>query len=494
MPAARYWRIVGLESYDGGDLELSELHLYGAGGRLDDGATLTCTVAPSSGTLAALKDDDVGTTCRFAGAAVRSGGFALVWDFGAGNTADAVGVRLGAAAQDVFMAGCTLQYSTDGAQWVWIAAFARYEWPGAGAYTIAPVVGEPDYNKVSLLLHFDGANGSTAFTDNSPVPKTVTAYGNANISTTQSKWGGSSLAISGGSDYLSTPSSSSFDFAAQDFCVELYVRFSAVSGTQVLVTNRSSTINDPGFYLRLNAGVIQGLCWGPTAGTQFGTITGTTAITTAKWYHVAYCRSGGAFRLFVDGVLQGSVTSSAAIADSTYPLVVGKDPTVIGREFFGHIDDLRITKGAARYATNFTPPSAPFPDTEAAGGALFLPPTVRTADSAVQIAASAPVHAFSTSAPHALATARDVAFGGAGVVSATVKRDADPVDLPMRRRVRLFDERSGLLVRETWSEAATGAYSFAGLDAARTYTAVAYDHDHACRAVIADNLTPEVPA
>lgn len=228
------------------------------------------------------------------------------------------------------------------------------------------MAGDVDFNKVSLLLHFDGANGSTAFTDNSPVPKTVTAYGNANISTTQSKWGGSSLAISGGSDYLSTPSSSSFDFAAQDFCVELYVRFSAVSGTQVLVTNRSPTINDPGFYLRLNAGVIQGLCWGPTAGTQFGTITGTTAITTAKWYHVAYCRSGGAFRLFVDGVLQGSVTSSDAIANSTYPLVVGKDPATSGREFFGHIDDLRITKGAARYTTNFTPPTEEFPNTGAA--------------------------------------------------------------------------------------------------------------------------------
>lgn len=93
-----------------------------------------------------------------------------------------------------------------------------------------------------------------------------------------------------------------------------------------------------------------------------------------------------------------------------------------------------------------------------------------------------------------LELARDIEFGGCGVVIGTVKRDADPVDLPMRRRVRLFDERSGLLVREAWSDAATGAYSFAGLDASRTYTVVAYDHDHAYRAVIADNMTPEVPA
>ena len=72
MPAARYWRIVGIETYAGGDLELSELHLYGASGRLDATATLTSTVAPTAGTLAALQDDNLGTTCRFAGAAVRA--------------------------------------------------------------------------------------------------------------------------------------------------------------------------------------------------------------------------------------------------------------------------------------------------------------------------------------------------------------------------------------------------------------------------------------
>lgn len=109
----------------------------------------------------------------------------------------------------------------------------------------------------------------------------------------------------------------------------------------------------------------------------------------------------------------------------------------------------------------------------------------------VGLAASAAVPAHAAVALRGFGVARDVEFGGFGAVSGTVERDADPVDLPMRRRVRLFDERSGLLVRETWSDAATGAYSFAGLDAARTYTVIAYDHEHHYRAVIADNMTPE---
>ena len=71
MPAARFWRIVGIETYAGGDLELSELHLYGPAGRLDATATLTSTIAPKAGTLSALQDDNLATTCRFAGAAVR---------------------------------------------------------------------------------------------------------------------------------------------------------------------------------------------------------------------------------------------------------------------------------------------------------------------------------------------------------------------------------------------------------------------------------------
>jgi hypothetical protein len=61
---------------------------------------------------------------------------------------------------------------------------------------------DPYFSNVSLLLHGDGANGSTTIVDSSPSPKTVTAVGNAQISTAQSKFGGSSLAFDGSGDYL----------------------------------------------------------------------------------------------------------------------------------------------------------------------------------------------------------------------------------------------------------------------------------------------------
>ena len=219
MPAARYWRIVGVETYAGGDLELSELHLYDASGRVDAAATLTSTIAPAAGTLAALQDDNLGTTCRFAGAAVRSGGFALVWDFGAGNTADVIGLRFGAAAHNAFMAGCSLQYSTDGAQWWLHITFNRYIWPGGGVYTPAIVLDDPHIDKVALLLHMDGVDGSTTFNDSSPTAKAIAASGNAKVSAAQSKWGGASLVLDGSGDYLSAPAHADFVFGGGDFTV-----------------------------------------------------------------------------------------------------------------------------------------------------------------------------------------------------------------------------------------------------------------------------------
>jgi hypothetical protein len=65
---------------------------------------------------------------------------------------------------------------------------------------------DPVFNNVSLLLHGNGTNGSTTITDNSPTPKTVTAVGNAQISTAQSKFGGASIAFDGTGDYLTDAS------------------------------------------------------------------------------------------------------------------------------------------------------------------------------------------------------------------------------------------------------------------------------------------------
>lgn len=81
---------------------------------------------------------------------------------------------------------------------------------------------------------------------------------------------------------------------------------------------------------------------------------------------------------------------------------------------------------------------------------------------------------------------------GVGTVYGVVELKGAPVNTPLRARVRLMRERDGLVCRETWSDAATGAYRFDNVDELEVYTVLTYHPAHNHRAVAADNLTPEV--
>ena len=86
----------------------------------------------------------------------------------------------------------------------------------------------------SLLLHMDGANNSTTFTDNSINNFTPTVFGNAKISTAQSVFGGSSLLLDGSVDYLSYASNANFDYGTDDFTIEGWFRSTNVSLLQTI--------------------------------------------------------------------------------------------------------------------------------------------------------------------------------------------------------------------------------------------------------------------
>jgi hypothetical protein len=83
---------------------------------------------------------------------------------------------------------------------------------------------DPFSANVSLMLHFDGANGSTTFVDSSPNNFTVTRAGDAVISTAQSRFGGSSVVFDGDSDYLSAGFNDAFAFGTSDFTIEVWYR------------------------------------------------------------------------------------------------------------------------------------------------------------------------------------------------------------------------------------------------------------------------------
>jgi hypothetical protein len=227
-----------------------------------------------------------------------------------------------------------------------------------------PVPVDPYRSQVSLLLHGDGTNGSTTITDNSPSPKTVTAVGNAQISTAQSKFGGSSIAFDGTGDYLTIPSAA-LQPEGFDYTVEFFVNLTTASTYQTLYSlpkDESGSGIAP-FRIDVDAARIRPLIGDASNSSWFSIATGSITLSSTTWYHIAITKSGTTIRSFIDGVLDLTLTGAPATHSITSPSArIGYNNVADPLFTTGYIDDLRITKGVARYTANFTPPTAAFPD------------------------------------------------------------------------------------------------------------------------------------
>jgi hypothetical protein len=84
---------------------------------------------------------------------------------------------------------------------------------------------------------------------------------------------------------------------------------------------------------------------------------------------------------------------------------------------------------------------------------------------------------------------RDEQDGGLFRITGTTSNTGTPT-VPVRRRVRLHDQPSGRVIREVWSNATTGAYSFDNIRQG-TYYVTAFDHTGQYGGVIETDLTPE---
>jgi hypothetical protein len=213
------------------------------------------------------------------------------------------------------------------------------------------VATDPFFSDVSLLLHLNGADGSTTFTDSSGTPKSVMRVNGTTISTAESRFGGASGLFNGNGRYLEVAHSAAFSFGTGDFTIEAWVRLAATGKEQAIAAKWWSPEFDWLFFvdssnrLRLMSN---------PGGDIFG-----GSLSSGVWYHVAASRGSGTARLFLDGALVASQSSSHNFSSSAV-LQIGQSQTYWSLD--GHIDDVRITKGVARYTAAFTPPTAPFPD------------------------------------------------------------------------------------------------------------------------------------
>lgn len=216
-----------------------------------------------------------------------------------------------------------------------------------------------------LLLHMDGADGSTVFEDDNGVrtPVGVTAVGNAQVDTAESKFGGASALFDGTGDYLTATGLDLTPYATADFTVEGWVRINSLATIQNLW---SIGAKSDGFaFCRLllyTDGDIAFLAANSTPNGELVSLQTTNGpITTNTWYHIAIVRNGNNFNVYVNGSSVLSTTNSGAVYTGSNISYLGTrlSGSTFGLFQNGWTDEFRISN-TARYTANFTPSTAPF--------------------------------------------------------------------------------------------------------------------------------------
>jgi hypothetical protein len=208
------------------------------------------------------------------------------------------------------------------------------------------------FSNVSLLLHFDGSNGGTSFPDSSSNNVAITRSG-ATTETGTVLFGTASGDFSTGTRYLTAVASALFGFGTGDFTLELWLYWSSGAGNETLVDFRASDIATP-------------LLFGITSAGAARTYDGVTVrtggtINASAGNHLAWVRASNVNTVYVNGVSGHTWTESRDFGSSK-PLCIGVNVSKTTEIFNGYLDELRITKGVARYTGTFTPPTAAFPD------------------------------------------------------------------------------------------------------------------------------------
>jgi hypothetical protein len=219
------------------------------------------------------------------------------------------------------------------------------------------VGGDPYFSSVSLLLHMDGTNASTSFVDSGPNALTVTSVGNAQISTAQSKYGGASGYFDGTGDYLQISNNTVFNLPG-DFTVEAWFYASNLASSPCIAGKWEAS--------KVSWALIVGTASATFAvgnnGSYVASLSFSTTLTNNTWYHIAATRSGSSIKCFINGSQIGSTQTNSSNCSSTSIFAVGFLNSSSPAYFQGYIDDLRISR-FARYASNFTPPTAALPTT-----------------------------------------------------------------------------------------------------------------------------------
>lgn len=223
-----------------------------------------------------------------------------------------------------------------------------------------------------LLLHFDGSDAATTFTDDSGESHTVTAVGNAQLDTAQQVFGTAAGLFDGTGDYLTLDGSSDFAFGSSDFTIEFRFRLATINAQYDLYDSRPASTNGLYPYIYITSGNL--LRYHVDSADR---ISGTTELAVDTWYSLVISRREGVTRMFLDGAQEGSsyADSNAYLNGTSRPTIAAGGNSAGSNALDGWIDELHVSNGIARYWEAFTVPTEAYHT-----GDLYLTITTNTTD------------------------------------------------------------------------------------------------------------------
>ena len=267
-----------------------------------------------------------------------------------------VTLAAGTASSGVNVAGLSRVVYVSVANGVSQAAFGLQE-----TVTVSLVAGtgsaaatDPSFSSVSVLLHMDGSNNSTTFTDSGPNVLTVTPSGNAKISTAQSKFGGASAYFDGSADYLDISGSSLLSFPGA-FSIQGWVRPDFVNTSYRTVCEIGTYANGVLFRTSVSTSTNDSVY---VNGVNLGNISSSFAAGTWAYFSITR-NASNLVEVAIDDTVVKSATVTGTINSSNGGLRIGRALHTSGQDLSGYVDDFRITKGVAR---PHTVPTEGFPD------------------------------------------------------------------------------------------------------------------------------------
>jgi hypothetical protein len=346
---------------------------------------------------------------------------------------------------------------------------------------------DPYYDNVVLLLPFDqDAPGPLGTLDYSKYHSGFITVGTPVLSSAQVKYGDRScLFTAANADRLECSNAGSLNLGDSDFTLEGWFY------TNSLATTRGLFYQGQLYGGGSNKIEAQVAANGSINLRDFNTFdfqTPAGVVTTGNFQHLAFVRSGTSLYVFVNGILKATATKSAGVVTTGNLLEIGycmERGTNQNKFFDGYIEDFRITKGIARYTADFTPPTALKADSPWSPQAF--------SGHNIPVSLSKPGLQWSllprkgVNIPVSQKNAylgRHPYWGGPGTVSGTVKVGA----VLVKRRVRLYEAKTGILILEKWANP-DGTYSFPGVRRDLKYTVTATDYTNSYNDVIAANVT-----